>query len=75
MGWAEDRFGGVPEQNFHAHEGEILPPTKLGSLVHDPTPPPTRRAAATVFVWLDRQVQFFATVFKPEIGDFHALQA
>jgi len=75
VGWAKDRLWGVPENNLHAHECEVLPPTKLGSLVHDPATPPARRAAATVFVRFDGQVKFFATVFEPEHADFHALQA
>ncbi len=75
MGWAVDLLWGVPENNLHAHDGEILPLADLCRRAYDSATPPTLRAATTVFMWLDRQVQFPITVLEPKTGDFHALEA
>ncbi len=65
----------IPEQDFHAHEGEIFPPAKLGRVVHDLATPSTFRAAAAILVWHDRQMQLLVTILEPKLGDFHAFQA
>ncbi|RLJ22824.1 hypothetical protein DJ030_00140 [bacterium endosymbiont of Escarpia laminata] len=65
----------IPEQDFHAHESEILPSAKLCCMAHDPAAPSTFRATAAVLVWLNRQVHLLVTFLEPKAGDFHASQA
>ena len=65
----------IPEQYFHAHEGEVFPLAELSCLAYDPATPPTFRAAAAILVWLDHQMQFLVAVLEPETGDFHTFQA
>ncbi len=75
MGRTVDHLWRIPEQDFQAHEGEVLPPAKRVCLVHDPATPPTPRATATVLVGFDRQVEFLVAVLEPKTSDFHAFQA
>jgi len=72
---ASDLLRCIPEQDFHAHEGEIFPSAKLGRVVHDSATPSTFRAATAILVWLDRQMQFLISILEPKLGDFHAFQA
>ena len=65
---------GIPEHDVQAHEGQILPPARLGRLVHNPAASPTCRTAAAVFVRFNRQMQLGVAIFETKIGDFHALQ-
>ena len=74
VGRAENLLGGEPEQHLQTHEGEILPATRRGGLPHNPSPPPTVRAAAAVLVRLDCQVQLFIAVLEVKAGDLHAFQ-
>ena len=74
VGWALDLLRRIPEHDAQAHEGNILPPTRLGRLVHDPAAPPTIRTAAAVFVRLDRQVELLFAMQEPKMGDLQALQ-
>ena len=71
---ALDLLRGIPEHDPHAHEGNILPPPKLGRVVHNPAAPPTFRAPAAVFVRLDRQVQLRLAMLEPKTDDLQALQ-
>jgi len=73
--WAVDLFRGVPEQDFHPHQGQILPASKSACLAYDPATPPTFRAAAAILVRLDRQMQLFVAVLETKMGDFHAFEA
>ena len=75
MGWAVEHFWGIPEQDFQAHEGEVLPPAKRGCLVHNPATPSTRWATAAVLVGFNCQMQFLVAILKPKTSDFHAFQA
>lgn len=75
MGGTVNLLGGVPKQNLHAHQGQILPATQVRRLAHDPAPAPTLRATATVFVGLDCQVQFCVASSELKLGDPHAFQA
>lgn len=75
VGRALNLLGCIPEQDLHAHESEILPSAKLGRMTHNPATSPTFWAAAAVLIWLDRQMQLLVTIFEPNTGDFHALQA
>jgi len=72
---ALDLLWRIPEQDFHPHEGEVLPAAKLGCLAYDSATPSTFRTATAVLVWLDRQMQLFVAVLEPIKADFHAFQA
>ena len=72
--WTLDLLRRIPEQDFHPHEGEVLPAAKLGCLAYDPATPSTFRTATAVLVGLDRQMQFLIAVLEQEMGNFQILQ-
>ena len=74
VGGAPDLLGGIPQHEAQAQDGHILPPPRLGRLVHDAAAPPTLGAAAPVLVRLDRQVELRAPLQKPKIRDLQTLQ-
>jgi len=73
--WAVDLFRGIPQQDLHPHERQILPAAKLRCLAHDPAPSPALWAAAAALIRLDPQVELPATALEPESGDFHVFEA